>query len=149
MSVDVTRIRSGLFMGSAPNPSKQQYRQFDKIVLCAREYQPASEMFGRTGVLRVPLDDDFASYPSVEEQRLACRVASFVAHWVQQGQRVLVTCMAGRNRSGLIVATALLKLHPQITPGIAVDHIRSLRGPLALSNPKFVDLLAKNYCAAL
>lgn len=135
-----------LYIGSAPDPADPEFSRFDDVVLCAREYQPARHLFGRVNVVRMPFDDDPTSYPSDEELREICRTASFVAEAVRNGRRVLVTCAAGRNRSGLVVATALLKLHPQVTPGIAVDHLRSVRGLGALSNGKFVDLLSDDYC---
>lgn len=148
--IDATQVVSNLFIGSAPYaPDVAASRNFDHVVLCAREYQPDTKAFKQVQVVRVPFDDHSFSYPSMEELRAICAVSSQVADWIRKGRRVLVTCLAGHNRSGLVVATALLKLYPQVTPRIAVDHLRSVRGPKALSNPKFVDLLAKNYCASL
>lgn len=145
--MDATRVIPNLFIGSAPYPADEALsRNFDHVVLAAREYQPESRLFGQVPVLRIPFDDNPFAYPSLDEQREICKTASQVAQWVSQGRRVLVTCLAGHNRSGLIVVTALRKMYPEVSPGIAVDHLRSVRGPRALSNKKFVDLILKDYC---
>jgi hypothetical protein len=51
-----------------------------------------------------------------------------------------VTCYAGLNRSGLISALALHMITEWPLP-VIIDAIRAKRGPHALSNPRFVELL--------
>lgn len=53
-----------------------------------------------------------------------------------EGGRVLVRCSGGLNRSGLVVATALVKQGH--TPDEALALVRAARGPWALTNPGFV-----------
>jgi len=55
------------------------------------------------------------------------------------GFRILVTCAQGRNRSGLVVALALLELGA--SPKDAIGAVRQARGPHALSNAWFVKLI--------
>jgi hypothetical protein len=63
-----------------------------------------------------------------------------VAAAVGADRRVLVRCSGGLNRSGVVVADALVRLgHP---PHQAVRLVRSARGPWALTNPGFVDYLS-------
>lgn len=63
-------------------------------------------------------------------------LARVVADAVGAGRRVLVRCSGGLNRSGLVVASALVRLgHP---PDEAIALVRAARGPWALTNPAFV-----------
>ena len=59
-----------------------------------------------------------------------------VADTVGEGRRVLVRCSGGLNRSGVVVAEALMRLGR--TPEDAVTAVRKARGPWALTNPAFV-----------
>jgi len=53
---------------------------------------------------------------------------------------VLVRCSGGLNRSGVVIAEALVQLgHP---PDQAIAAVRAARGPWALTNPGFVAHLA-------
>lgn len=66
-----------------------------------------------------------------------------IADWAflewKSGERVLIRCQAGLNRSGLV--TALVLLRDGIKVNEALNLIRSKRGPYALSNPSFVAYL--------
>jgi protein-tyrosine phosphatase len=71
-------------------------------------------------------------------------VAAFVASLVRSGRRMLVHCTEGLNRSGVVVARALIDLG--WTAGDAIELVRAQRGLTedgfsALSNPQFVDWL--------
>jgi protein-tyrosine phosphatase len=52
---------------------------------------------------------------------------------------VLVRCRMGANRSPLVAALVLRQAGR--SPGQAIDDVRRARGPLALSNPYFRDLV--------
>lgn len=65
--------------------------------------------------------------------------AEQVADAVRDGRRVLVRCSGGLNRSGLVVASALVRLGHQ--PAEAITLVRAARGPWALTNPGFVTYL--------
>ena len=58
---------------------------------------------------------------------------------VRAGRRVLVRCSGGLNRSGLVVASTLVRLGH--TPDEAIGLVRGARGPWALTNPAFVTFL--------
>ncbi|MFD0274870.1 protein phosphatase [Kitasatospora sp. NPDC127111] len=66
--------------------------------------------------------------------------AGLVAEAVRRGRRTLVRCHAGQNRSGLVVAQALVELGHETDR--AVELIRDRRSPWALNNQAFVDYLA-------
>ncbi|SDJ78214.1 protein-tyrosine phosphatase family protein [Streptomyces indicus] len=85
-------------------------------------------------VLRIP-DAALSEAELVEVRRMARLAhAAYAA-----GRSVLVRCFHGYNRSGLVVAGAL------VLDGYAVDaaisRIRERRSPYALHNPLFVDYL--------
>lgn len=113
---------------------------FDVLVLCAAEIQPMLPAYAGLRVLRCPLlDDPTRPLPEADWQR-AVECAREVALLVRLGKRALVTCQAGLNRSGLVMALALHMLTGSGGSG-AVDHIRKQRGPNALCNPQFVNRL--------
>jgi protein-tyrosine phosphatase len=90
-------------------------------------------------VLHVPFDDD---EPIPEEQtERAIRAGGIVARLVKHQSSVLVTCRAGRNRSGLVTGIALIDLGSSAAG--AVNRIRSARGEDALSNVYFVRVLSE------
>lgn len=71
------------------------------------------------------------------EQLLSARMMrALVAHKIHKGEKVLVRCQAGYNRSGLVVGLALLKLG--YTADTAIALIREKRSPYALHNEHFV-----------
>ncbi|MFJ9447036.1 protein phosphatase [Kitasatospora sp. NPDC101235] len=65
--------------------------------------------------------------------------AELTAAAVRRGRRTLVRCHSGYNRSGLVVAQALVDLGHE--SGEAVRLVRQRRSPWALNNPVFVDYL--------
>jgi protein-tyrosine phosphatase len=84
------------------------------------------------------MDDDDEVDPKVRE------LATFVASLVTSGRRVLVHCTEGLNRSGVVIARALMEMGMSSTE--AIDLVRRRRGPsvdgfAALGNPAFVDWL--------
>jgi protein-tyrosine phosphatase len=147
--LDVTRLYPGLWMGSAPPTGTTLHSAgFDVLVLAATEYQPRSRELYGIEVIHVPLLDVDRPLGS-ETRRAICSAASMVAQRVRRGKRVLVTCAAGRNRSGVIAAVALAKL-AQITPIDAARIIREVRvgidGGPSMSNPSFNAFLRGLRC---
>nr|BFE55772.1 dual specificity protein phosphatase family protein [Dactylosporangium thailandense] len=67
------------------------------------------------------------------------RVAELTADAVRADRRVLVRCHRGYNRSGLVIAHALVLLGHQ--PDDAIDMIRRRRSTRALNNATFVDYI--------
>ena len=107
---------------------------FDTIVLAAMEYQPL--LPGYT-VLRVPLDD---GPPPDKATRMRIRhAAREIADRVRLGQRVLVTCWQGRNRSGVLAGLALTMLG--MSPHEAIRRIRTSRD--GLTNLYFRQMVAR------
>jgi len=109
-------------------------------VLCANEFQPPANVFPGVRVIHAP-NDDAPRRPTRRELRVAEEAAREVAHAVRSRTPTLVTCMAGRNRSGLVTALALRYLTGEAGCPCAC-HVRDKR-PNALSNAYFFDHLAR------
>ena len=82
-----------------------------------------------------PLDD----VPYIADAEMIHTVGERIASLVRAGKHVAVNCLSGVNRSGLLVARALVELG--YTPEQAIEAVRSARGPMALSNQHFVRFL--------
>jgi len=108
--IDADRIVPGLYQGSIP-PQGEALRlaRFTVLVLAAVQFQPKAERFPGVRVIHVPLEDSHVL--TKEDIHSAATVANLVATAVKGGARVLVTCLEGRNRSGLITALALRDLY--------------------------------------
>lgn len=114
---------------------------FHVLVLCAEEHQPTSKEFepGPLILIHCPLDDTESLLR--EHWIRAHRAAELVSHAVQRGKRVLVTCQAGLNRSGLVSALALRDL-TGMAGERAAKMVQKARSR-ALRNQHFVSLLEK------
>lgn len=139
-------VLNGLWIGNAPpimsmhersKPSRPMAMDFDTLVLCAEEYQLPGGLFSIPEVLYAPMDDAFEPV-SKQLASTAVRAAKQVIKRLVDDKRVLVTCMAGRNRSGLVCALALHLGPPGLSPDVAVAAVRAARGANALANPFFV-----------
>lgn len=67
------------------------------------------------------------------------RLAALATDAVRAGRTTLVRCHAGLNRSGLVVAQALVELGLGVPA--AIELIRQRRSPWALNNQLFVEYL--------
>jgi protein-tyrosine phosphatase len=88
--------------------------------------------------LSFPMEDEDEVDPKVRE------VAAFVASLIREGRKVLVHCTEGLNRSGIMVARALMEMG--WTASDAIELVRRRRGPSvdgfpALGNEAFVAWL--------
>ena len=126
-----------LFQGSAVSAA-ETYEHFDAIVLCAEEYQPRLPYF-RGQVIRAPFGD--SAHPTDKEINVARQAANTVVSAYGRGARVLVTCQAGLNRSGLVVGLAMRQLYPAASGPAVVAWIQRRRQE-ALCNPVFARIVA-------
>lgn len=137
-------VSPNLCMGGAVVDADGLFEEFDAVVLCAEEWQPEiipPENDRSKEVFRLPLID--VDSPVAVSSSLMGNVAKTVAklHTLhREGRRILITCMAGRNRSGIVTALLLRKILG-VTSDQAIEMVRAARGPHALSNPTFVRYL--------
>lgn len=134
LGFDANRIARGLYQGARPPRGSVAARLFDVIVFCAIEYQPSGKDYPGVKLIHCPLNDDGSPMTKDEWIRARC-AARDVAIAIMDGKRVLITCHAGINRSGLVSALALRILAGQ--PGeVCLEHVRRAR-PGALRNEYF------------
>jgi len=133
--MDASNVATRLWIGARP-PADVDLPDIDVLVLCAEEIQPERMAFhGR--IIRCPLPDAALNTPQAARAVLAGQA---VAEALATGQRVLVTCAMGINRSSLVAGLALARVTRMGWSEI-VSLIRAHRHPLALSNPHFLHLL--------
>jgi protein-tyrosine phosphatase len=146
---DFDQLFPGLFQGSYPKLNKELMQQFDTVVYCAVEKQPKPAEIKTVPsgkhVIGVPLDDD--PYQPITREQAAdlIKVARQLAAQVRAGKRVLITCMMGMNRSGLMSALTLM-LSTGCTGSDAAITVSSKRRPMAdgtraLFNPMFARFI--------
>lgn len=132
---NASEVLPRLWQGGVPKPGRYD---LDLIVLAASEYQPTVDKFPGAELLHVPLPDDWRGLTATAREKLYATVVAAsreVADWHRAGKRVLVTCGAGLNRSGLITGVALRELGYTADEALAL--IRRARGPRALAGKAF------------
>ena len=139
-----SEILPNLFMGGTDDddvihiPARIYNRNnalpFDAIVTM---YEFARPAFGGVQEFRYAVPD--ASIFEIDLGRLRDAVEFAHARW-KAGDRVLVRCQAGLNRSGLV--TALLLIKEGHAPHEAIDVIRMKRSQDALCNMDFAEWIA-------
>lgn len=119
-----------------------EYSDLDAIVFAAYEFQPKIRA-SRIIPIYAPLDDNFD--PSPEDAKYTIKTANEaaekVAKLVRQGKKVLVSCQAGWNRSGIITALSIKKLTNY--KGNEIITLIKLNRRFALSNPAFQTFIRK------
>ena len=113
-----------------------QIPNLDLWVHCAAETEPNVPQAAKR-IIWVRLDDSRDLRP--DEKAAAFAAARQAAQVVARGGRVLISCMAGVNRSGLVTGLTLKALG--FTGPAAIALIRAKRGPGVLRRQEYVDLL--------
>jgi protein-tyrosine phosphatase len=139
LPLDVSRVAPGVYQGSRPPPGDAvRAAGFNVLVLAAQEYQPPDRDFHGVRVIRAIVDDAGAPMTRREWQQ-ALLAAGEAAALRARGARVLTTCHAGLNRSGLVNALMLHRL-TGMSGRQAIDMVRTAR-PGALNNQFFTGAL--------
>lgn len=142
-----SEIAPNLWQGGFPlEPGRLRQAGFNVLVLCAEELQPepVDDHLERLGliVIHAPMND---VEMDGEELKKTFNIASKAAHEVVEhlkaGRKVLVTCIAGRNRSGFVSALSLI-LHHGMSGKDAAERVRKMRAN-ALTNESFSKLLER------
>lgn len=139
--IDADKVYAGLWQGAQPPEGEELGRAgFSLLVLCAQEYQPPSEAFPGVEVVHVPFDDSSFMVSDITLLRLVRPAVLRTIMAVRSGRKVLVTCHAGLNRSGLVTGLALRGLTGM--PGAAVvRQLKDRRSLWALSNSQFRQIV--------
>ncbi|MQY16001.1 hypothetical protein SRB5_61930 [Streptomyces sp. RB5] len=109
-------------------------REFDLVMSLAsgQGYGPAAGVEHHA----VEMPDDLLTAEQIDQVMELGRVAAAAQ---RAGRLVLVRCHSGYNRSGLVIAQAMVGLGYE--PGAAISMIRQRRSPWALNNHYFVQYL--------
>ena len=143
------QVYGNLWIGNAPPITSVHERgfgleplsgSFDTLVLCAREYQLHGSLFAVEEVIHAPMDDELCPV-KLGTSTMAISAARKVAKKLAMGEHVLVTCLAGRNRSGLVCALALCLGESDFSAAESIRLVRNARGVNSLANPFFVKFL--------
>jgi hypothetical protein len=140
---DLSEIVPNLWQGSKHSISRFLDRyKFNVLVLCAEEWQPPRSMFpDSVEVIYSPNADDPFRDPTRNELLRAVHSGRRVAIAVRKNRKVLTTCMAGLNRSGLVNAIALHFLTGD--DGRTCMRRVRLKRLGALSNDRFQEVLSR------
>jgi len=135
----VGEVHPSLWVGAKPPTGEYLHKHGTKVlVLCAYEFQPHDRLFPGVTVLRCPIDDH---KPTAQETVLVKQTAKDVERHVRAGRHTLVTCQMGLNRSALVAGLAMVRLG--VKPADAIRAIRSVRGPDALCNKDFEQMIVR------
>ncbi len=135
--LDYSKMAARLYQGSAPVDLAFDYAKFTMVVLCAEEYQPVLSNF-RGKLIHAGFND--TDQPTQQDILVAGSAAEVVFRELVSGGTVLVTCQAGRNRSGLVVG---LVLGRKMGGDLALARVREAR-PGALSNLTYAELVRRS-----
>lgn len=142
-ALDADEIVPGLWQGDFIAASRSREHGFQVLVLCAKEWQFEGEEIEGVHIIRAPNEDDERKMPDARCVH-AFRVARECANRIVDGQKVLVTCAAGVNRSGLISALTLHFLYGW-SGAYCREVIRKQRKPavglMPLCNRQFTNML--------
>lgn len=135
--LEADEIIPNLWQGSFPRLLSASEAGFDLVVMCAREtvghYDRTEYRVHNMDVIEAPFDDTHAITP--EELSTARWAAGKVTSAVLAGKKVLVTCQAGLNRSGLVNGIALRDIKK--ISGVEAVMVIQGRRQMALFNDTF------------
>jgi len=141
--LDINKITENLWQGAIPPKGEILAKKgFQVVVLCADENQDAAGYPGLE-VICAPGDDDERVHRMERDLKVWIPASQQVVEAVRQGKKVLVTCMAGLNRSGMVTALALRELTGWSGPAI-VKHVKARR-PYALCNSTFEKYIKESF----
>ena len=139
-------IQPGLFMGGTADDdvcygsAGQKAPEFNDSFECVVTlYSHAKPVYWGIEEMRYGFMD--SSIQDIDLERLGDVVVWAYKKW-QGGNRVLIRCQAGLNRSGLV--SALVLMYKGATANEAVRMIRLTRGANALFNKQYVAWLRKH-----
>jgi Dual specificity phosphatase, catalytic domain len=128
-----TEVVPGLTQASAAHSPAEMLSMFDVLIDVGGRDRWVGDPDPRYSFH--PIDD----VPFIVDAEMIHTVGEQIASLLGEGKHVAVNCMSGVNRSGLLVARALVELG--YTPEEAIEAVRTARGPMALSNQHFVRFL--------
>lgn len=138
MNDTVNQVALGLWIGQSPSAA-EMLNGFDLVVNLEDRAPFLQENRGvMPRYIWAPMEDcDIQTKPEMPDQIRF--LASLVNLALMGGKRVLIHCIAGLNRSGVVSARALIGQGFSAEKAIAA--VRRARGEFALCNPSFEEWL--------
>jgi protein-tyrosine phosphatase len=145
LKLNADKVGHNLWVGGVPTKPELVAKNFDALVLAAREFQDVFPVHKHPNcqLILAPMDDHPGDpkKPTHEEKIEALRAALKVYDLNKKGKKVLVTCAAGVNRSALIAGLAMILSGK--TADEVIAQIRKHRKPLSGSTPLFNEQFCK------
>ena len=137
--MNADEVGKNLWVGGLPTDFGAVAENFDALVLAARDHQDIfpSSKHPEVKLILAPLDDEpYAPNPPSEDQKdIALRAAQKVYQLNKEGKKVLVTCLAGVNRSALIAGLSMVLAG--MPAAQVITQIRKRRKPPTGNTPLF------------
>ena len=139
-SLNADKVGQNLWVGGIPLNFDAVEKNFDALVLAAREHQDffPVHQHPKLYVIHAPIDD---SKPTREEKAQALLAGLQVYELNKAGKKVLVTCAAGVNRSALIAGLAMVI--SGLSADTVISQIRQRRKPVSGATPLFNNYFVK------
>lgn len=148
ITLDADEIVENLWQGGYPRyPDQVKASGFSMLVMCAGELQDPASDYPGVELLYAPNSDDYVCKIPRDLLKIAVDAGKTVAQAVKDGRKVLVTCAAGINRSGLVSALALHFLYgwpgTECIKQVKAKRVNQAYDMVALDNPRFREVLLK------
>jgi hypothetical protein len=140
-----SEILPGLFMGGTHDDDVVYAKPTDKHKINSNKFDCVITMYAWANPTDWGVEEIRYGIPDSDIKDANVQKLLEIAYWGlnrwQKGEKVLIRCQAGLNRSGLITTLILMMHHLQ--PMSAINLIREKRTPFALFNKNYVAWLTE------
>lgn len=136
----MSEIRQGLFIGDMHTPSDAAFLLNNRISLIINATPDLPRNRFGISEYRVPVQDDLQPDSIRLMTQYLPTAVYFVTKYLSEGKRVLVHCVAGKQRSAIIVASFLAQTEG-LSPRDAIEEVRRYRDVAFSPYPNFYNSL--------
>jgi protein-tyrosine phosphatase len=132
-----------LFVGDfhdAQSVEKFEHTKFGLVVNCTKDIPFFSTSLSNDRLVRIPINDDGSEKTNQTLLEAFHVVIPLIKKHVEQGDNVLVHCMAGQQRSCAVVAAALMSIEG-LTIDKAISKTKQKRVVAFLAGINYIDAL--------
>ena len=141
-----SEILPNLFMGGTHDDDVVYAKPTDKHKINSNKFDCVITMYAWANPTDWGVEEIRYGIPDSDINDANIKKLLDIAYWGYQrwlsGEKVLIRCQAGLNRSGLI--TTLILMMNELNPTSAINLIRDKRTPFALFNKNYVSWLTKH-----
>ena len=139
------QILPGLYLGGTPpifdfevNP-RADFTEYEGLDYVFTFHKSSSAVVGRTVEIRYFFEDDWNYGLNAKDVPALTRLVDQAHELWKSGNHVLLRCQGGKNRSGLVAASVLMR--EGYSADDAIDLLREKRSQDVLFNEHFVEVL--------